>query len=95
MPYSVIDDYVMISMGVNIAHHTILSKGVFLSTGNNIGASLLLEDNVYCGMSVTIVTGVKKIGKNSLIGAGAVVLKDVDSNSIMAGIPAKLLRYKK
>ena len=35
MPYADIHDFVMISMGVNLAHHTILQDGVFLSTVTN------------------------------------------------------------
>ena len=39
-------------------------------------------------------TGVKVLGENCLIGAGAVVIKDVPANAIVAGVPAKVLRYK-
>ena len=39
-------------------------------------------------------TGVHELGENCLIGAGAVVIKDVPQNAIMAGIPAKVLKYK-
>ncbi|MFA7493762.1 MAG: sialic acid O-acetyltransferase, partial [Proteiniphilum sp.] len=53
MPLVKIEDYVMISIGVNIAHHTILSKGVFLSQGSNIGASILVEENAFCGIAST------------------------------------------
>ena len=45
-------------------------------------------------MGATIMTGVKRLGKNCLIGAGAVVIKDVDDNAIVAGVPAKVLKYK-
>ena len=43
------------------------------------------------GSSSTIMCGVT-IGENSIIGAGAVVTKDVPPNSIAAGVPAKVLR---
>jgi acetyltransferase-like isoleucine patch superfamily enzyme len=45
-------------------------------------------------MGATVVTGVNKIGENSTIGAGAVVLKDVEPNSVYVGVPAKKLRDK-
>ena len=93
MPLSVIGDYSMISMGVNIAHHTIIEEACFFSQGSNIGASILLETLAYVGISATLMTGLKTVGRNSLIGAGAVVIKDVPENAVMAGVPAKVIKY--
>ena len=94
MPYTKIKNFVMISMGVNVAHHSILHEGTFLSTGVNFGASIIANKYAYIGISATIMTGVHELGENCLIGAGAVVIKDVPQNAIMAGIPAKVLKYK-
>jgi len=44
------------------------------------------------GTSATILGGVT-IGENALVGAGAVVTKDVPANAIVAGNPAKVIRY--
>lgn len=94
MPLTVIGDYTMISMGVNIAHHNIIEEGCFFSQGTNIGASMNIKKLAYVGISATLMTGVKTIGINTLIGAGAVVIKDVPDNAVMAGVPAKILKYK-
>ncbi|HOG19078.1 MAG TPA: acetyltransferase [Salinivirgaceae bacterium] len=94
MPHATIGDCTMISMGVNIAHHTTIADGCFFSQGTNIGASIQIKELAYIGISATLMTGVKTIGRNALIGAGAVVIKDVPDNAVMAGVPAKLLRYK-
>ncbi len=94
MPETIIEDYVMISMGVNIAHHNVLSKGTFLSTGCNFGASIHAKPYTYCGIGSTIMTGISELGTDSLIGAGAVVIKDVPDGAIVAGVPAKVIRYK-
>ena len=48
----------------------------------------------YIGMGSTIMTGVKSLGEDCLIGAGAVVIKDVPDRAVMAGVPAKVLRFK-
>ncbi len=94
MPYTVIKDYVMISMGVHLAHHSILEEGVFLSTGCNFGASIHAQKYAYCGISSTIMTGVQELGRDCLIGAGAVVIRDVPEGAVMAGVPAKVLKIK-
>ena len=94
MPYTKIGNFVMISMGVNVAHHSILHEGSFLSTGVNFGASIIAHKYAYIGISSTIMTGVHELGENCLIGAGAVVIKDVPTNAVMAGIPAKVLKYR-
>ena len=52
---------------------------------------VILEDNVWIGDSAIVCKGVT-IGKNSIIGAGAVVTKNVPPNSIFAGNPAKLVK---
>lgn len=94
MPFTEIEDYVMISMGVNLAHHNILRRGTFLSTGCNFGASIVAEENTYCGIGSTIMTGLHRLGKDCLIGAGTVVIKDVPDGAVMAGVPAKIIKYK-
>ena len=50
-----------------------------------------IGDRVSIGTSSTILGGVS-IGRNAIIGAGAVVTKDVPENAIVAGNPAKILR---
>jgi len=50
-------------------------------------APVIIEDNVFLGMNVLVLKGVK-IGKNSIIAAGSIVTSDIEENSIAAGIPA-------
>ena len=94
MPYTTIKDYVMISMNVGLAHHSVLEEGVFLSTGCNFGASIHAKKYAYCGISSTIMTGIKELGEDCLIGAGAVVIRDVPDGAVVAGVPAKVIKYK-
>ena len=85
-----IGDLVMIGPNVNI-----------ISTGHPVEPSkrrayveakpIVIEKNVWIATAVTILGGVT-VGENSVIGAGAVVTKDVPANSFVAGVPAKVIR---
>lgn len=52
---------------------------------------VIIEDNVWIGEGVAILPNVK-IGKNSIIGANSVVTQSFPPNSVIAGIPAKLIK---
>lgn len=52
---------------------------------------ITIGNNVWIGGNVTILPGVS-IGENSVIGAGAVVTKDVPANCVYAGVPARRIR---
>jgi acetyltransferase-like isoleucine patch superfamily enzyme len=51
----------------------------------------LVKSGASIGSSVTLLCGIT-IGENAIVGAGSVVTKDVPSNTIVAGNPAKILR---
>lgn len=92
MPLTIIGDYTMISMGVNIAHHNTIGEACFFSLGCNIGASMKIGENVFCGIASTIMTGVKKIGEYSAIGAGAVIIRDVPDFATVVGNPGRVIK---
>ena len=52
----------------------------------------VIGNNVYLGASVTII-GHVHIGNNVVVGAGSVVVKDVPDNCVIAGNPAKVIKY--
>jgi virginiamycin A acetyltransferase len=56
------------------------------------GPPLVVEDDVWIGHNALIMPGCKFIGRGAVIGAGAVVTKNVERYAIMAGVPAKKLR---
>jgi acetyltransferase-like isoleucine patch superfamily enzyme len=53
--------------------------------------SILIKRNAWIGAAATILPGVT-IGENSIVAAGAVVNKDVPDNTIVGGVPAKIIR---
>lgn len=91
MPLTHIGNYCMMSVNTVVSHHTVLEQGVFLSFGVNIGASLVLRQYAYVGIGATVMTGVKTVGKRALIGAGAVIIKDVPDGATVVGNPGRVL----
>ncbi len=84
----------IISPNVVIAHHSVLHNGCLSSTSSAIGANIEIGQDAFLGMSCNITTGVEYVGENALVGAGAVVIKNVEPNTVVAGVPAKVIRKK-
>lgn len=83
-----------------------IGNGVFIgddvairdSDGHNIVGSnkqmtmpIIIEDHVWIGAKVTIIKGVT-IGAGAVVAAGAVVTKDVPANTLVAGVPARIVK---
>jgi probable biosynthetic protein (TIGR04098 family) len=54
----------------------------------------VVEDDVWLGHNSVIMPSCHRIGRGAVIGAGAVVMADVPPYAIMAGAPARLVRYR-
>ena len=55
-------------------------------------APIVIEDDVWVGCGVRIMSGVT-IGKRSVVAAGSVVVKDVPANTVVGGVPAKFIKF--
>lgn len=84
-PITIGDDFMAASgLCINTGGHNIL-------TMEPITNPVTIGDRVWCGMNVTILGGVE-IGDDVVIAAGAIVTKNVPSNTVVAGIPAKRIK---
>ena len=85
----------------NILHSgTIIEHDCLINDFVNIGPGVTLAGGVEIGNRSYIYTGVKiaprvKIGYDTIIGAGSLVLKDLPSGVIAFGSPAKIMRKNK
>ncbi|WP_417360442.1 NeuD/PglB/VioB family sugar acetyltransferase [Galbibacter sp.] len=95
MPHTTLGNYIMINQASTIAHHVKIEDGAFMSSGVNIGACIHVQEKAYIGMGVTVMTGVQSLGRNCLLGAGSVIIKDVPENAVMVGNPGRILKYQK
>jgi serine O-acetyltransferase len=101
-----IGDPVVIAPGLYLPHGMVVIDGItelgrgvvvrpFVTIGLKEGnfAGPRIDHNVQIGTGAKII-GPVHIGSGSLIGANAVVLEDVPENSVVAGVPAKVLRRR-
>lgn len=93
---------VIIKDGVFVGHNVSFINDKFPRAVNADGSlqtevdwqviQTLVEERASIGTGATIMGGIT-IGRNAIIGAGSVVTKDVPANAIVAGNPARLLKY--
>lgn len=91
---------------VSVGSHTVIAPGCFI-TDHNHGISgvrrideqscsaepVTIGRDVWLGANVVVVAGVK-IGDGAIVGASAVVTRNVPDMAVVAGVPAKVLRYR-
>ena len=87
--------------GIYIGDNVLIGHNVVLATlnhnenpqkrGNLIPAPIKIGNDVWIGSNVTVTPGVT-IGDNAIVAAGAVVTRDVEENTIVAGVPARYIR---
>ena len=84
------EDGVMVAPGVRIAtiNHDLNNRHTIYTYGK-----VIIKKNAWLGMNVTVCPGVT-IGRYAVVGAGAVVTKDVPDYAVVAGVPAKVIRMQ-
>lgn len=95
-----IGEETMVDMNAVVGARGKLGKRVHLGAGAVVAGVLeppskdpcIIEDNVLIGANAVILEGVK-IGANSVVAAGAIVTQDVPANVVVAGSPAKIIKY--
>jgi maltose O-acetyltransferase len=88
---------------VRIGRHVMIGPNVQIYTaahdlkaetriqGWEVAKAIEIDDNVWIGGGAILLPGVR-LGRNAVVGAGAVVTRDVPANTIVAGNPARVIR---
>ncbi len=90
---TLIDDHVKIDDQVFIAHNVHIGKNSLVIAGAEISGSVRIGSNCWLGPNCCLMNGIE-IGSGSLIGIGSTVLHSADSNQVIAGNPAHIIKKK-
>ena len=106
----IMDDYVSIGIGcridftggIHLKRNSHLSHNVVILTHDHgydhrsipQPKELEIGENVFIGMNSIITHSVSRIGNNCVVGVGSVVTKDIPDNAVVAGVPAKIIKFR-
>lgn len=93
-----VDDYLMMGEDVLIlgGGHCFERTEIPMSMqGSKRKTELIIAGDVWIGSRAVILPGCTRVGHGAIIGAGAVVTKDVPDYAVVGGNPAKVLKYRK
>ncbi|MFD2617015.1 2,3,4,5-tetrahydropyridine-2,6-dicarboxylate N-acetyltransferase [Terrilactibacillus laevilacticus] len=96
---AVVGEGTMIDMNAVLGGRATVGKNCHIGAGTVLAGvveppsakPVIIEDDVLIGANAVVLEGVH-VGKNAVIAAGAVVTKDVPANTVVAGIPAKIIK---
>ncbi len=98
---AVIGSGTMIDMGAILGGRATVGKNCHIGAGAVLAgvieppsaSPVVVEDNVLIGANAVVIEGVR-IGENSVIAAGSIVIEDVPANSVVAGVPGRVIKQK-
>jgi sugar O-acyltransferase (sialic acid O-acetyltransferase NeuD family) len=89
-----IGDFVFCLSGCAINHDDVIEDRAVLASHVSLAGFVHVEQDCYLGQASTI-RQMLTVGRGSLVGMGAVVIRDVSPNSVMVGNPARKLRDRR
>ena len=90
----------MIDMGAILGGRALVGKNCHIGAGTVLAGvvepasatPVVIEDDVLIGANAVVLEGVR-VGKGAVVAAGAIVTKDVEPYSVVAGVPATFVKY--
>jgi sugar O-acyltransferase (sialic acid O-acetyltransferase NeuD family) len=90
-PGVTIGEQVILGSCTSIGHESVIEDGVRINAGARVSGNVTVGQATMIGAGVTIREGVR-VGRYSLIGAGAVVVRDIPDRVVAYGVPARVIR---
>ncbi len=91
-----VGNFGIFNLNATIGHDVKINDFVNIAPGSNISGNVFLSKGVYIGTNAAIINGLSRnkklcIGEDAIIGAGAVVTKDINDGVTVVGVPAREL----
>ena len=90
-PRSSVGQACIVNTGVIVDHDGSIGQGSHLCPGVALAGNVTVDELVTIGIGSCVIQG-RRIGSRSLVGAGSVVIRDVDASAKVAGNPAKVIQ---
>jgi sugar O-acyltransferase (sialic acid O-acetyltransferase NeuD family) len=85
--------HVIVNIGSTVGHDAVMQDYVTVAPTVNVSGAVWVGEGTDLGTGSTIIQG-KKIGAWSIVGAGAVVVNDIDANVTVVGAPARTIKSR-
>lgn len=92
-PDAAIGAHSIVNTGATIDHECRIGDFVHLAPGAHLAGNVRVADGAFLGIGACAVPGVS-VGAWSIAGAGAALLEDVAGGTVVAGVPARVLRRR-
>ncbi|OON67390.1 acetyltransferase [Hymenobacter sp. CRA2] len=83
--------HVLLNLGCTIGHDAVLEDFCSLMPHANVGGEAYLETAVYLGTNATVINQVR-VGARTIVGAGAVAVRDLPADCTAVGVPAQVIK---
>lgn len=87
-----IGKHCIVNTNASVDHDCIIHDYVHISPNVGLAGNVEIGEGTHVGIGSTVIQGIK-IGKWCIIGAGAVVIKDVPDYAVVVGNPAKIIKF--
>jgi sugar O-acyltransferase (sialic acid O-acetyltransferase NeuD family) len=88
-----IGDAVIVNTGATVDHDCVLAAGVHISPGAHLGGNVSVGERSWVGIGAAVRHGIR-IGADAVVGAGAVVVRELAGSETYVGSPARPLGIK-
>lgn len=91
-----VGDFCIFNQNITVAHDCLVDSYVHMAPGANLSGNVHLKQGSWVGAGAVVNQGSNSekrvVGENTMVGSGAVVIKDCEANAVYAGVPAKRIK---